>query len=104
MKTAFPLFSFQTSEEIPYLSGVKTCNSTRTRLVHISLGPGLGTAKAGGKYLCEGSSDVVQLPCWRKTVSGLKVSFSLVIWYGRAEHVVQEYKLILVSKSSLANT
>lgn len=103
-ETASLLFSSQTSEEIPCLAGVNTCNSTRVRLFPTSLGPGLCTDKAGGKYHSEGRFDVVQLPYWRKTVSGLEMSFSLVIWRGRAEHAVQECKLILVSKSSSTNT
>ncbi|KAK4832899.1 hypothetical protein QYF61_026542 [Mycteria americana] len=44
----------QTSEEIPCLAGVKTCNSTRIRLFHIHLDPGLRTGEAGCKYHSEG--------------------------------------------------
>jgi len=89
--------------QVPLCPTFQPGNSTRIRLFHISLGPGLCVDKAGGKYHREGRFAVVRLPCWRKTLSGLEMSFHLVIWRGRAEHAVQECKLILVSKSSLAN-
>lgn len=51
----------QTSEENTCFAGVNTCNSNRMRLFIISLGPGVYTDKAGGKYHCEGRFDAVGL-------------------------------------------
>lgn len=73
------------------LAGINTCNSRCNTCKIISHQPGTLAVhgKVGGRYHCEGSFDVVELPCWRKTVSGLEMSSSLVIWYGTAEHVVK---------------